>query len=140
MTTTIKLEPSSLNEVWDTIKPCLETMKLDWPELGTWRVEDVYASIKAEESVVYVTEDGFAVCRPTIDEFNGEGELFIWIAYSFKPGGNMIKKYLPSFIEVARHLGYKAVTTRSNHPALTKIPELEVVYTEYRVLVDESTS
>jgi len=135
----LKLEPSSLTEVWDTIKPCLETMKLDWPELGTWRVEDVYASIKAGESVVYVTEDGFAVCRPTIDEYNGEGELFIWIAYSFKPGGNMIQKYLPSFIEVARHLGYKAVTTKSNHPALAKVPQLEVSYTEYRAVVDEIT-
>jgi len=136
MSEAIKLEPSNLAEVWDTIKPGLEEIKAAWPAISTWRVEDVYAEIRAERSLVFVTEDGFAVCKPVIDEFSGEGELFIWIAYSFKPGGNMISKYLPSFIEVARSLGYKTVTSRSNHPALAKIPQLEAVFTEYRVLVD----
>jgi len=119
------------------MRPCLEEMKKDWPELGTWLVEDVYASIASKESVVYMTEDGFAVCRDSTDEYTGVKDLFIWIAYSFTPGGNMIKKYLPSFIAVARSYGYRAVTTQSNHPALAKVAALEPVYTEYRVLVDE---
>jgi len=139
MTEPIKLEPSNLREVWPHIRHCLAEMKTLWPALGTWYVEDVYVSLATEESVVYMTEDGFAVCRPSQDEFSGETDLFIWLAYSFRPGGNMIEKYLPSFIEVARSLGYRAVTTRSNHPALTKIPELEPVYTEYRVLINEDT-
>jgi len=136
MTKPIKLEPQPLREVWDRIKPGLEDIKALWPELSTWLVEDVYASLKAEESVVYVTEDGFAVCRDTTDQYSGTIDLFIWIAYSFKPGGNMIEKYLPSFIEVARSLGYRAVVTQSNHPALAKIDALEASYTEYRVLIN----
>lgn len=135
MTDSLTLEPRDLREVWPQIKPYLKKMKEDWPELGTWLIEDVYASIKAEESVVYVTEDGFAVCREQTDQYSGETDLFIWIACSFNPGGNMIEKYLQSFIEVARGLGYRAVVTQSNHPALTKIPQLEAMFTEYRVLV-----
>jgi hypothetical protein len=136
MIQSIKLEPQDLREVWDTIKPGLEAIKAAWPELSTWLVEDVYASIKAKESVVYVTEDGFAVCNVITDQYSGLSDLFIWIAYSFQPGGNMIEKYLPSFIEVARDLGYRGVVTQSNHPALAKVEQLEPVYTEYMVLVD----
>ena len=139
MTEAIKLEPSNLREVWPAMRPCLIEMKRLWPALGSWYIEDVYVSIATEESVVYMTEDGFAVCMPSQDEYSGETDLFIWLAYSFEKGGNMIGKYLPSFIEVARSLGYRAVTTRSNHPALAKIPELVPVYTEYRVLIDEET-
>ncbi len=139
MTKPFKLEPRNLREVWPQIKPCLEEMKRDWPELGPWLVEDVYTSIKNEESVVYVTEGGFAVCSPRTDPYSGVIDLFIWLAYSFKPGGNMIERYLPSFIEVARRLGYRAVVTQSNHPALAKVPQLEAAFTEYRVLVDAIT-
>ncbi len=135
----IKLEPSNLREVWPRMRPCLEEMKRDWPELGTWLVEDVYTSIATDESVVYMTEDGFAVCRDVTDQYNGVKDLFIWIACSFTPGSNMIKKYLPSFIAVARNYGYRAVVTQSNHPALAKVAALEPVFTEYRVLVDEGT-
>ncbi len=136
----IKLEPRNLREVWPRMRPCLEEMRRDWPELGTWLVEDVYTSIANSESVVYMTEEGFAVCRTNTDQYSGETDLFIWIAYSFEPGGNMIEKYLPSFIEVAKDLGYRAVATQSNHPALAKVSKLVPVFTEYRVLVDASTT
>lgn len=133
----LKLEPRDLREVWDTIKPGLEAVKQAWPELSTWRVEDVYAAVLQEQAVVYTTEDGFAVCMLETDEYSQRSDLFIWIAYSYENGpGGLMKKYLPSFIEVARSLGCRGVSTASNHPALAKIADLKPVYTQYRVLVD----
>jgi len=133
----LKLEPSNIRDVWDDIKPGLEAVKRDWPELSTWRVEDVYAEVLQERAVVYVTEDGFAVCKLDTDTYSGESDLFIWIAYAYdgKRGG-ILTKYLPNFIEVAKHLGCKGVSTRSNHPALAHLRELTPVYTEYRVSID----
>ena len=133
----IKLEPSNIRDVWDQIRPGLEEIKTEWPALSTWLVEDVYAAVIAERAVLYTTEDGFAVCTLDTDKYSGETDLFIWIAYSYddKRGG-ILRKYLPSFIEVARHLGCRGVTTRSNHPALANMTELESVYTQYRAKVD----
>lgn len=130
----LTLEPQDIRKEWDRIKDGLVEIKAEYPELSTWRVEDVYASVIAERSVLYIVEDGFAICSLDVDEYSGKTDFYIWIAYSFKPKGNMIKKYLPSFIEVAKNLGCVAVTTVSNHPALAKI--LEPEYVKYRVPVD----
>jgi len=136
----IKLEPSNLREVWDTIKPYLEQMRRDWPELGTWRVEDVYAEVLREQAVIYMTEDGFAVCTLETDKYSGRTDLFIWIAYAYDNNrGGMLQKYLPSFIEVAKHLGCSGVATASNHPALAQFQGMTPVYTQYRAAIDEST-
>ncbi len=133
----LKLKPRDLHEVWDTIKPGLEAIKRDWPELSTWRVEDVYAEVLQERAVIFATEDGFAVCTLETDSYSRESDLFIWIAYAYeKNRGGMLKKYLPSFIEVAKDLGCKGVSTASNHPALDEMTELKLIYSQYRVPVD----
>ncbi len=133
------LEPSNIREEWDRIKPGLEELKLAYPELFNWRVEDVYAAVLAEQAALYITEDGFAICTLETDQYSSEKALHIWIAYSPETQrGGILKKYLPSFIEVARHLGCTTVTTASNHPALAQVEELTVLYTMYKVNVDGS--
>jgi len=129
-----KLEPQDIRKHWDEIKPGLEEIKAEYPALSTWRVEDIYAAVLAEQAVLYIVEEGFAICTMDVDEYSGETDLYIWIAYTWTKNGSMIKKYLPSFIAVAKHLGCKGVTTASNHPALAKI--LEPEYVKYRVAVD----
>jgi len=130
----IKLEPSDIRAHWDDIRPGLCQIKDEWPDLSTWRVEDVYHEVLSGRAILYYTEDGFAVCALETDEYSGESDLFIWIAFSFGTAG-MIPKYLPSFIEVAKHLGCKGVSTVSNHPALEKAP-IERLYSKYRVKID----
>jgi hypothetical protein len=135
MTEPFKLEAQDLRKVWDEIKPGLEEIKSAWPESCTWRVEDVYAAISAEQAVVYTTEEGFAVCTIETDQYTGEDELYIWIAYSpSNKRGGILQKYLPSFIEVAKRYGCTTVTTSSNHPAVATV--MEPIYTKYRVVID----
>lgn len=138
MTNTFILEPKNIRELWDKIKPCLEELKVEWPALSTWHVEDVYAAVIAEQAILYANEDGFAVCTLDTDQYNGKTDLFIWIAYSYEDKrGGILKKYLPSFIEVAKHLGCSGVTTISANPVLAYMPELKATYTHYRVVVEK---
>lgn len=133
----IKLEPCNIREVWDRIKPGLEEIKAQWPDLSTWRVEDVYAAVIMEQAVLYATDDGFAVCTLDVDRYSGRTDLCIWIAYAYNKRQGTLNKYLPSFIEVARHLGCAGVSTLSNHPALSALFDDEHrVYTKYRMDID----
>lgn len=137
MTTPYKLEPRQLRDVWDEIRPGLDHLRRMWPELCTWRSEDVYAAVLQEQAVIYTSEDGFAVCTTETDPYSLRTDLFIWIAYAWDGRrGGMLKKYLQSFIEVAKSLGFSGVCTDSNHPALANEDELEPLYTRYRVNVD----
>ena len=137
MTEPITLEPRNIRELWDDIKPCLEELKAKWPNQGTWRVEDVYAAVIAEQAVLYAVDEGFAICTLDTDKYSGKTDLYIWIAYAYEDSrGGILKKYLPSFIEVAKSLGCSGVTTASSHPALAQMEEFEVMYTRYRVEVN----
>ena len=132
-----KLEPCNIKDVWDKIKPCLEEIKVSWSAMSSWRVEDIYAAVIMERAIVYANEDGFAICTIDTDQYNGQTDLFIWIAYAYEGNrGGILKKYLPSFIEVAKDLGCRGVVTVSNHPALAEMKELRPMYTKYRVLID----
>lgn len=133
MTTTIKLEPCNIQDVWDTVTPGLLEIKTEWPESNTWSMIDVYNAVRTGEAVLYLTDDGFVICTLETDRWTEDSDLFIWIAYCppAKRGG-MLKKYWPSFIEVAKHLGCKGIQTGSLHPALASFLGMEPLYTTYR--------
>ena len=138
MEQTIKLEPSNIREVWDRIKPGLEEIKAQWPELSTWRVEDVYAAVIIEQAILYDTDDGFAICTLDTDRYSGKTDLCIWIAYAYTKRQGALNKYLPSFIDIAKELGCAGVSTLSNHPALSALfrRKKHRVYTKYRVSIN----
>lgn len=138
MPESIKLEPCNIRDVWDEVRLGLEAIKNEWPESNTWRPEDVYAEVLNADAVLYMTEDGFAICTLETDRWTGDSDLFIWIAYSppDKAGG-MLKKYWPSFIEVAKHLGCKGVQTGSLHPALDSWNVMQRLHTTYRYEITE---
>ncbi len=136
MTEYIKLEPCSIRDEWDKIRPGLEEIKERWPNSNTWRPEDVYAAVVNDDAVLYKTEDGFAICTLDTDRWTGDKDLFIWIAYSYLPGNNgMLQKYWPSFIEEAKRLGCKGIKTGSLHPALDSWNVMERIYTTYRYAI-----
>jgi hypothetical protein len=139
MTEAIKLEPCDIREHWDVVRAGLEEIKSAWPESNTWRPEDVYAEVVNDNAVLYMVDDGFAICTLETDRWTGTSDLFIWIAYSHKPGG-MLGKYWKSFIGIAEHLGCKGIQTGSLHPALESWGVMKKLYTTYRYELDESTA
>ena len=140
MTEVITLEPCGIRECWDEIRPGLESIKDRWPSSNTWRCEDVYAEVISGNAVLYRTEDGFAICTIETDRWTDQTDLFIWIAYSpADRGGGMLKRYWPSFIEVAKHLGCRGIQTGSLHPALDSWNVMERLYTTYRYEIPKET-
>ena len=133
----IKLEPASVSDSWKAILPYLMDIQAMWPELNNWTIEEVYEKLVAGDALLfYVPEDGFAICAPEYDDIAGETDLFIWIAFSFaERGAGMIRKYLPSFVEIAKELDFAGVSTVSLHPALDEVMPLQ--YRRYKVKVDE---
>ena len=133
MTEHFKLEPCDIRAVWDDVRPGLEEIKAAWPASNTWRPEDVYAMVVNDDAVLYMTEDGFAVCTIEIDRWTGVRDLFIWLAYSPKDKrGGILKKYWTSFISVAVRLGCAGIQTGSLSPALAAFTEMEPLHTTYR--------
>lgn len=136
----IKLEPSDIRVHWGAVLPGLEEIKEKWPQSNTWRPEDVYAAVVNDDAVLYMTEDGFAICALETDRWTGTSDLFIWIAYSFhNKAAGLLQKYWPSFIAIAKHLGCRGIQTGSLHPALDSWNGMERLYTTYRYELDEST-
>jgi hypothetical protein len=130
------LEPCNIREVWDKVRPGLEEIKAQWPDTCAWLPEDVYAKVLYKDAVLYYTEDGFAVCTIETDEYSGEVDFFIWIAWSPEDKrGGMLKKYWTSFTEVAESLGCTGVSTGSLHPALKSFRPMTEMYTKYRYKV-----
>lgn len=127
------LEPCNIREVWDDIRPGLEAIKDMWPASNTWRPEDVYAEVVNGNAILYVTEDGFAVCAIETDRWTEVKDLFIWIAYSYhdKPMG-LLNKYWPSFIEVAGRLGCAGIQYGSLNLALDSLDGMDKLHTTYR--------
>jgi hypothetical protein len=137
MTDTYKLEPSDIRQYWDEVRPGLEAIKTNMAKACSWRPEDIYAACVNGDAVLYRTEDGFAVCTLEPDQYTGTSDLLIWIAYSYKPESNgMLKKYWPSFIEVAKHLGCRGIQTQSLHPAFFNDTATTEIYTTYRYELD----
>lgn len=133
MTDKYKLEPSDIRQYWDEVRPGLERIKAQMPKACSWRPEDIYAACVNGDAVLYRTEDGFAVCTLETDQYSGTSDLLIWIACSYHPEGRgMLKKYWPSFIEVAAHLGCRGIQTQTLHPALDSWGGMDKLYTTYR--------
>lgn len=141
MTEQIKLEPCDIREHWDEIRPGLIELKAEWPKAHTWRPEDVYAEVLKGDAVLYKTEDGFTICTYYVEPYTRETDLYIWIGYIYphKRGGTL-KKYWPSFIEVAESLGFAGVRLESPNPAFNSYEELEPLYTVYRYGTAEKSS
>jgi len=139
MTEPIKIEPCSIRDEWDEIRPGLEEIKARWPKSNTWSLQDVYDTVVNEEAVLYKSEDGFAICALETDRWTGESDFFIWIVYSFGKENGMLRKYWPSFIEVAKHLGCKGVQMGSCRPGFDSWNGMERINSTYRYEIAKQT-
>lgn len=48
-----------------------------------WIPEDVYASIRFGQSVLWMGEEGFVVTQIRQDQYTGAKQLYIWLAHSY---------------------------------------------------------
>jgi hypothetical protein len=97
---------SDIRLEWDWVKPQIEQILLEQPEL-TYRPEDVYAScINGSAKLVTLDKNKFAVIEVTTDPFTYKKSLNIWVAGVTEDGksGNTVLSYTGFFEKVAREL------------------------------------
>ena len=95
---------SDVRVEWDWIKPQIEAILKDQPEL-TYRSEDVYANcINGSARLVTLDGNKFAIIEVITDTFTYKKSLNIWIAGVTKEGksGATILSYTGFFEKVAR--------------------------------------
>ena len=57
----------NIREDWDHIRPCLDSLLATCPDLS-FRVEDVYAEVVAEQAVYWKAPEGFVVSTTEVDQ------------------------------------------------------------------------
>jgi hypothetical protein len=82
----------------------------------TFTPEHVYGACKAEQAVLWMTDEGFVVSTGETDVFNGERTFLIWLAWAKERGTNLAVKHLSFFEEVAKAAGFTKIETRSAVP------------------------
>ena len=107
----------NIREDWDYIRPCLDSLLETCPDLS-FRVEDVYAEVVAEQAVYWKAPEGFVVSTTEVDQFTGKKTFLIWIACAYKRGNRNMLKYYPFFQSVAKQLGMEALEVRTPHNAI----------------------
>lgn len=101
----IQIPPQHLNNYWSVIKPAIQSI-LD--EINKdikqefWLPEDVFASIKVGQSVLFWGDDSFVVMQKRMDQYSPNAKAFVWIAYSFEPSKNVMEACLPEVKEIAK--------------------------------------
>ena len=103
---------SNIRAEWDWVKQGLEEILHLDPNL-TWRPEDVYASVIAGESHLWVHPEFFVVSTIDTDLFTGDKTFLLWIAYARKRGGANAATYAKFFEDVASEVSCQFISTKS---------------------------
>jgi hypothetical protein len=108
------ISPEALIFDWPTVKPGLEKVKEYTSE--DWLVEDVYMSLKTNNSALYVEEDehgdylGFFIAQ-ILPTYHGK-RLHVWCAYAVD-GKPMMRVFLRDLKDLAAQTGVKKITFTS---------------------------
>ncbi len=104
------IAPQDLHTVWGTVKVGLEVVKRRTGE--QWIPEDVYASLKAGSSQLFMVDDGFAILQQTRNEWTNEPCLHIWIAFHMKHE-DISEEVHSNLRKIAHNIGAKSITFTS---------------------------
>lgn len=96
----------NIKDDWARVRPTLEELCSLYEQ--TWIPEDVYAACVHDPNTTYfTTPDGYVVAQ------YADGNLFLWVAYAFNRGHNLVGKHLPFFEQLARMVGASKIVTAS---------------------------
>ena len=114
----MSLEFVDIREVWDVVKPGLETIHSETnPD---WRIEDVYAACVSQRSFLLMdtarTASGFIVLETKSHPFRDSKIMLIWIAYDPVPGSLMT--YANELEALALNTGHSEIEFLTPHRGL----------------------
>ena len=106
---------SDVRQEWDWVKYGVEEILKEDRNL-TFRPEDVYAAVLAEQAILWTTDQGFVVTTSELDTFNGEKTFLVWLAWARERGHNLAIVHRVFFEEAAKGAGFDKIEVRSAIP------------------------
>lgn len=107
---------------WEWVEEGIKDILKSDPAL-TFTPNHVYGACKAQQAILWMTDEGFVVSTGETDVFNGERTFLIWLAWAKQRGSNLAVKHLSFFEEVAREAGFSKIEVRSAVPEVVSYLE-----------------
>lgn len=105
--------------VWDSIKPNIEQLRVQWS--FDWRAEDVYAQCLIGRAFCYTCADGFIIVKPQENQYSLSKELFVWICYS--RANNGLVDYFPDINALAKDIYATRIIFESPREGFRRLAE-----------------
>lgn len=104
------IAPQDLHTVWPKVKLGLHIIRKKTDQ--KWIPEDVYASLKAGTSQLFMIDDGFLILQSLKDEWTNEPYLHIWAAFHANHD-EITEDIHRNLRQIAHNIGAKSITFTS---------------------------
>ena len=113
----------NLSRLWHMIKPGIEEILDNLNKeciQEFWTPEDVYVSLKTNNAVLLLSDDGFVIVQLRNDIYTGVKQFFVWMAYSFDSTRDIMEETQPFLFDLAKQWGCEMMSFSSNRPGFRK--------------------
>lgn len=97
-----------IEEIWEYNKDVIDSI------ISPFRLsaEDVFNQCKAGQAFCFVVDEGFFIVRPLI---GADGKIVLEALIAYGNGENLMNKYTPSLVELAKDIGAVRVEFGTMH-------------------------
>jgi hypothetical protein len=110
-----RFRPANIQEHWADILPALESIAVH----NDWEPEHIYVACLGGSYNLWMCEDGFIIVGISINQFNDNRELFVWICHSLHSDG--ITEYFDDISEMAKDLECQVIKFISHRKGFEKV-------------------
>lgn len=115
---------SDLKAIWHEVRPGLEAVRAKTHP--SWIQEEVFSILQQNRAwlvAAYRRQEfvGFAILSREFDQFTGNLEPMVWIAYAKREGDGMLDFVLPELEVMAKEMGFKTLIMHSPRPGWGKV-------------------
>jgi hypothetical protein len=107
----------NLSKVWHLVYPGIEEILDDLNKeciQEFWIPEDVYTSLRNNQSVLLLGDIGFVIVQIRNDIYTGVKQFFVWMGYSFNPEVEVMEHVQVFLEELAKQWGCEMMAFASN--------------------------
>ena len=80
----------------------------------------MYVSLKTNNAVLLLSDNGFVIVQLRNDVFTGIKQFFVWMAYSFDSTRDIMEETQPFLYDLAKQWGCEMMSFSSNRPGFRK--------------------
>lgn len=118
-----QVNPLNLSTIWHIVKSGIEEILRDLNKecmMEFWIPEDVYTSLRTNNSVLLLGDEGFVIVQIRNDTYTGVRQFFVWMGYSLIPEEDIMTNVQQYLEKLAKEWGCQMMSFSSNRPGFRK--------------------